>query len=188
MEAEKKESFFKETLRFALLTLIIVLPIRFFVAEPFIVSGVSMDPTYKNGDYLIVDRLTYHFEKPKRGEVIIFRPPLNERRYYIKRIIGLPGDTISIHEGKVTIVNETHKDGFLVPDAYIVHTMPQEFKAGPLKSGEYFVLGDNRRQSSDSRIWGVVPEKNITGRSLLRLFPFGTLGAFPGSHTAESVN
>ncbi len=183
-EVEKQESFFRETLRFAFITLLIVLPIRFFIAEPFIVNGVSMDPTFKNADYLIVDRISYHFEDPKRGEVIIFRPPKNESKYYIKRVIGLPGDTVELVGTTVTIKNKDHPQGFSLPQDYIVHTKNDAF-AITLKDDEFFVLGDNRPQSSDSRSWGPVPRKNITGRAILRLFPPTTIGVFPGRELSQ---
>jgi signal peptidase I len=184
VEVQKQESFFRETLRFAFITLLIVLPIRFFVAEPFIVSGISMDPTFKDADYLIVDRLSYHFEAPKRGEVIIFRPPKNESKYYIKRIIGLPGETVELIGTTVTIKNSEYPDGFTLDQGYIAHTKNDAF-AITLKEGEYFVMGDNRPQSSDSRSWGPVPRSNITGRAILRLFPPSSVDIFPGRELAH---
>ena len=102
MEQENKnlnshqENFFKEIIKFALLAVIIVLPIRFFIAQPFIVSGASMDPTFADKQYLIVDQISYRFDGPKRGDVIIFRYPLNTKKFFIKRIVGLPSKTIKI--------------------------------------------------------------------------------------------
>lgn len=181
METPKKESFFQETTRFALITLAIVLPVRLFVAEPFIVSGTSMQPTFENKEYLIVDRLSYRFEEPKRGEVVIFRYPRDPSKYFIKRIIGLPGETVSISGNKITIKNDDYKDGFELDQSYITRQSPGNLSIN-VGENEYFVMGDNRPSSSDSRIWGTLPEENIVGRAFLRLYPITKISVFPGEH------
>src|SRR5579872_6561296 len=94
---EKKENFWKELAKLILIAVVIVIPFRLFVAQPFVVDGASMDPTFKNGQYLIVDELSYHFESPARGSVLIFKYPLDTSKYFIKRVIGLPGETIKIN-------------------------------------------------------------------------------------------
>jgi signal peptidase I len=182
METHQHESFFKETARFALITLAIVIPIRLFIAEPFVVSGASMEPTFQNGEYLIVDRLSYNFEEPKRGEVIIFRYPKDPKKYFIKRIIGLPGETVSISGNTINIRNATNPQGFDLDQSYISRQIPSTFSM-TLKDDEYFVMGDNRPQSSDSRVWGALPEDYIVGRALLRLFPFTRINTLPGDHS-----
>jgi signal peptidase I len=174
--------FFKETARFALITLAIVIPIRLFIAEPFVVSGASMEPTFQNGEYLIVDRLSYNFEEPKRGEVIIFRYPKDPKKYFIKRIIGLPGETVSISGNTINIRNAANPQGFDLDQSYISRQIPSTFSM-TLKDDEYFVMGDNRPQSSDSRVWGALPEDYIVGRALLRLFPFTRINTLPGDHS-----
>lgn len=181
---QKEDSFFKETIRFALITLAIVVPIRFFIAEPFIVSGESMVPTFANGNYLIVDRLTWKFEEPKRGEVVIFRYPRDTSKYFIKRIVGLPGDTVTVSGSSITITNAEHPDGFSLDQSYIERKEQQNFSTS-VPPDSYFVLGDNRPQSSDSRTWGFVPRENMIGRALVRLFPFTQISLFPGSHVSE---
>jgi len=138
-------------IRFVFIVAIIVIPIRFWVAQPFMVSGASMEPTYHNGDYLIVDEISYLASEPKKDDVIIFRYPKDPKVFFIKRIIGLPNEEISIN-GK-------------------------DIKLG---DDEYFVMGDNRDFSSDSRVWGPVPKKMIVGRSLVRLWPLNKIGLFPG--------
>lgn len=156
--------------------------IRFFVAAPFIVSGASMLPTFQDLNYLIVDRLTYDFEEPQRGDVVVFRLPQNESRDLIKRVIGLPGDTVIISGNSVTIVNEAHPEGFTLSEPYLA----PENLGGPsnvrvtLGKDEYFVLGDNRRVSADSRIWGTLPKSDIVGRVFVRLFPLSEIGVLPG--------
>lgn len=181
VKKEKPESFFKETLRFAIITLIVVLPIRIFVAEPFIVSGASMQPTFDNGNYLIVDRLSYRFKEPGRGDVIIFRYPKDTTKYFIKRIIGLPGETIELSGTVVTIKNKNAPQGFELDQSYIVRQKPEKFSA-TLPENQYFVMGDNRPQSSDSRVWGTLPRENIIGRAWLQLFPLSNIDFLPGNH------
>jgi len=180
MQEQKPESFFKETLRFAILTLIIVLPIRIFIAEPFVVSGASMEPTFKNGDYLIVDRLSYQFGEPSRGEVVIFRYPKDPSKYFIKRIIGLPKETLVFSSDKLIIKNAENPNGFTLNQDYAVKNRPTDGSV-TLRENEYFVMGDNRPQSSDSRVWGPLPEDHIVGRALIRLFPPSKISIWPGS-------
>lgn len=178
---EKKENFFKEIVKFTLIALAIVIPIRTYIAQPFIVSGASMDPTFTTGEYLIVDQLSYNFEDPKRGDVIIFKYPVDPKTFFIKRIIGLPGETVSVRRGVPTIYNEENPDGLTLDEDYISdeHQKIETFEV-VLKDGEYFVMGDNRAESSDSRIWGPLDEKYIIGRPLIRLFPVTNISVFPG--------
>lgn len=177
MEPTKKNSSWGELIRFAILVAAIVIPIRMFIAQPFIVSGASMDPTFQDGDYLIVDELSYYLRRPERGEVIIFRPPQNKKTYYIKRIIGLPGDTVTIKDSQVFI---THGDDtFKVDEDYIQSTTGPDL-IRPLGEKEYFVMGDNRQFSSDSRAWGILPESSIRGRALVRALPITNFAILPG--------
>lgn len=177
----KQEHPLLEMFRFAVIALLIVLPIRFFIAQPFIVSGASMEDTFHNNEYLIVDQLTYQFEDPERGDVVIFRYPRDPSKFFIKRIIGIPGDTVSIEGDTVSIANDEHPDGFVLDEPYAAHDQNAPLTV-TLGSGEYFVMGDNRAASSDSRIWGVLEEEKIVGRALLRLFPISEIGIFPGAH------
>lgn len=178
---EKKDGVLSEIVRFSLVALLIVLPIRLFVAQPFIVSGASMETTFSTGEYLIVDQLTYHFEEPERGDVIIFRYPKDPSKFFIKRIIAIPGDTIEIRGREVTIRNAEHPEGMVLAEDSYVHDMkPGATLTETLGEGEYFVMGDNRDASSDSRAWGVLKRDNIVGRAFLRLFPITEIGIFPG--------
>lgn len=179
---ENKESMMSEIIRFSLVALLIVLPIRLFIAQPFIVSGASMESTFSTGQYLIVDQLTYHFETPERGDVIVFRYPKDPSKFFIKRIIGVPGDTVSISGSDVTILNTEHPEGILLQEPYILSMKPGATITETLGEGEYFVMGDNRDASSDSRAWGVLQRENIVGRAFLRLFPVDTVEVFPGAH------
>ncbi len=184
MSEEKQDHFFTELLKFALVAAAIVIPVRLYVAQPFIVSGASMDPTFATGQYLIVDELSYHFEAPKRGEVIIFHYPKDPKQFFIKRIIGLPGETVKIENGEVEIVDANGKTTTLT-ETYIKNQGNGSNMIKTLGPGEYFVMGDNRPESSDSRSWGVLPEKNIVGRAFLRLLPVQTIGVLPGSTKAQ---
>lgn len=180
MPQEKRDNFFTELLKFALVALIIVVPVRLFVAQPFIVSGASMDPTFATGQYLIVDELSYHFEAPSRGDVIIFRYPKDPSQFFIKRIIGLPGETVQIKDGEVYVTTVSGTTIHLT-EPYVTNKGNGPDQTTVLDQNSYFVMGDNRPESSDSRYWGPVPKANIIGRAFLRLLPLQTIGILPGS-------
>ncbi len=157
--------------------------IRFFIAAPYVVSGASMVPTFYDYHYLIIDRVTYGFEEPQRGDVIVLDLPQDTSRALIKRVIGLPGETISLEGNDVIISNAAHPKGFKLAENYVD---PNNF-GGPtdttitLGPDQFYVLGDNRRVSADSRSWGVLPREDIVGRAVLRLFPFDKIGILPGT-------
>ncbi|MEK7646609.1 MAG: signal peptidase I [Patescibacteria group bacterium] len=173
----------REWIKVIIVALIISLPIRFFIAEPFVVEGASMDPTFESGQFLIVDRISYNTGTPSRGDVTIFKYPNNPRVYYIKRVIGLPGETVRISDGIVSIVNTEYPEGFILDESYIGAThRSHETATVTLGPTEYFVMGDNRSQSSDSRSWGPLDEKFIIGRPVVRLLPLTAVSLFPGEH------
>ncbi|MDR3571573.1 MAG: signal peptidase I [Candidatus Pacebacteria bacterium] len=169
---------------YTIIALGLALVIRFFVAAPYVVDGTSMLPTFQNWNYLIVDRVTYDFSAPQRGDVVVLALPEDTSRDLIKRVIGLPGDTVVISGTKptITVYNEQNKNGFVIDEPYID---PANY-GGPtnitvtLGANQYYVLGDNRDVSADSRTWGVLPRQDIVGRVLLRLYPFNEIGIFPG--------
>lgn len=176
----KKETVW-ELVRFALIAIIIVIPIRVFIAQPFIVSGSSMFPTFKNGDYLVVDELSYRLKDPERFDVIIFRYPYDQTKFFIKRIIGLPNEKVEIKGNVVTIINAEHPDGFVLEQPYVENESGNDGYY-QLKDKEYFVMGDNRSASSDSRYWGALTRDLITGKAFLRLLPIKTIDLQPGHY------
>lgn len=149
---------------------------RVFILEPHTVSGSSMDNTFKNGDYVIVDKISYRFKNPEKGDVVVFNPPAeaeNTNRF-IKRIISKPGEKIEIKDDNTFINNE------LIPENFIYYKSPKTSPLINLQEDEYFVMGDNRFASFDSRYWGPVTKEAIEGRVLLRLYPFDKIQVFPG--------
>lgn len=182
---KKKESFW-DLIKFAIIAFAIVLPIRMFIAQPFVVSGESMYPTFHDGEYLIVDEISYLTGEPKRGDVVIFRYPDEPSRFFIKRIIGLPNETIVIDHGKVMILNDDENQKTIILDEPYIN---EEFNTiGKYKTGddEYFVMGDNRNRSSDSRYWGVLPKKLMIGRAFLRLLPLKEISYMPGAYESTT--
>lgn len=182
MPQERGTNFLTELLKFALIAIIIVVPVRLYVAKPFLVSGASMDPTFSTGQYLIIDELSYHFAEPERGDVIIFRYPKDPSQYFIKRVIGLPGETVSIQNNELYITDASGARMHL-DEPYVTNQGNGADISVTLPAGEYFVMGDNRPESSDSRSWGLLPRQNIVGRVFLRLLPPQTAAFFPGKET-----
>lgn len=181
---EQRGTFFTELLKLAVLVAVIVIPVRLWVAQPFLVSGASMEPTFDTGEYLIVDELSYHLRAPARGDVIIFRYPKDPSKFYIKRIIGLPGETVEVANTSVSV---TRADGTSLPlnEPYLKLTGNGSAQRVPLGAGEYFVMGDNRPDSSDSRYWGALPAHDIIGRAFMRLLPVQHIALLPGAYSAE---
>lgn len=164
-----------EFLKIVIIAAVIVLPIRYFLFQPFIVSGDSMVPNFHSGDYLIIDEFSYRFKDPQRGDVVVLKYPLDNKQRFIKRIIGLPGETVNIENGRVTILkNDTSlvlDEKKYLPDVLFtdgnIHLVLDENK--------YFVMGDNRQFSYDSRRWGVLPKEDIIGRAAFRLLPISAI-------------
>lgn len=179
MNLAKKYPFIWEVVKLVLTVVLVVLPIRFYIAQPFIVSGSSMVPTFKNGDYLIIDEISYRFQSPQRGEVVVFRYPKDPSKFFIKRIVGLPGEEVEIKGGKIYISRDGKQ---VVGPLYEPYINSQAFVEGQwqLDESEYFVVGDNRRFSSDSRMWGPLSKELLVGRALVRLWPLNALAAMPG--------
>lgn len=172
--------FFWELIKAFLVALVIIVPIRYFLVQPFFVRGASMEPTFHDGEYLLIDQLSYRFREPKRGEVIVFRFPRDPSQFFIKRIIGLPGETVRIVDGQVVILNSQFQSGVLIDES---DYLPDDLRTGgqvelSLGENQYFVLGDNRTASSDSRSWGSLTQDAIVGRAWIRAFPLDRISVF----------
>ncbi len=172
----------KEALRLVLdfaqiigLAMGIVFIVHYFLIQPFLVKGASMEPNYHENEYLIVDALSYRFRDPLRGETVVFHPPGNESQYYIKRVIGLPGETVEIRDGAVTIYNETYPNGKTLEETYLTEPTTDTMRT-VLGKDEYFLMGDNRDASLDSRRIGAVPFDHFAGRVWIRGYPFSAAG------------
>lgn len=162
-------------------SLLLVFVVRTFIAQPFVVNGSSMEPTFHTNEYLLVDQLSYSLGTPKRGEVIIFKYPLIPSRYFIKRVIALPGESIRI-KGTQVEVKEVGSDTFIMLEEPYIEFERESFVETTLADDEYFVMGDNRLASLDSRSWGPLNESFIVGKAFVRLFPFSKIDFLPGSY------
>ena len=163
-----------ETIKVIVISFAIILPIRYFLIQPFYVEGASMEPSFHTREYLIIDEISYRFNAPARGDVIVMRYPRDTRQYFIKRIIGLPGEHIKILNGIVFIENEPLDEGYLSEDLKSYGSL-EELTLG---EDEYFVLGDNRANSLDSRVFGPIQDRFIVGRAWLRGWPFDRISLF----------
>lgn len=178
-----------EVVEIAAIAIAAVFVIRIFLVQPFLVSGTSMSPTFQNGDYVLVDELTYHFQAPQRGQVIVFHDPQDYSTYFIKRVIGLPGERIVIKNGNVTIYNKQHPNGFMLDETYLPKGMKTSGNYDvKLSSSTYFVMGDNRPLSYDSRSWGPLPAANIVGVVRVRLWPLNHFRIFTTPNYAVSAS
>lgn len=166
---------------YCVIAIILITPVRLFVAQPFMVAGDSMEPDFMPNDYLIVDELSYRLHEPERGDVIIFGYPLDPDQIFIKRIVGLPGETVRLHEGKVSVMRADGQT-LLLDEPYLYsQDSKSEDSTTFLHRDEYFVLGDNRAASADSRVWGPVTKHFIIGRAWMRLFPLTRASFLPGA-------
>jgi signal peptidase I len=184
-------SFVFELIKIVVISLVIIIPVRYFLIQPFYVKGASMEPNFYDHEYLIIDEISYRFEDPQRGDIVVFRYPRNPQEYFIKRLIALPGETVQIKNGAVVIYNDENPEGVVLDEPYLVpgdktyglteerielkkDTNPDDNK----ETDEYFVLGDNRNSSKDSRSFGPVNESFITGKVMLRGWPFDRITKF----------
>jgi signal peptidase I len=167
--------------------IILVKLVQGFLIQPFIVDGASMLPTYHNQEFLLVDKLSYYLHKPSRGDIMIFKLYENnnnpyEGKHLIKRVIGLPGERVVVHNAVTTIYNKENPAGFILPEPFVTYKDPIKDVDITLDDHHYFVMGDNRAQSYDSRDWGPLDEVNIKGQVLFRLYPIKSAGYEPGKY------
>jgi signal peptidase I len=170
--------FVLEVLQIIVVAAAIVIPIRYFLIYPFVVKGESMEPNFHNNEYLIIDELSYRFREPERGEIVVFRYPRDPSEFFIKRIIGLPGETVEVRDGKVFVSNDEFPNGKELEESYLVEPSTNRTKR-TMGEKEYFVMGDNRDESLDSRSFGPIGKDAIVGRVWIRGLPFSRFSLFP---------
>lgn len=170
--------FLIEVIEILVVSALIIWPVRTYVITPFVVRGASMEPNFYDREYLVIDDLSYQFRQPERGEIIVFKYPRDPSQYFIKRTIGLPGETVEVSDGQVTVYNAEHPLGFVLDETYIGTEKTLGKKRTELGEDEYFVLGDNRGYSLDSRSFGPVTGEMIVGRVWVRGFPFNRISTF----------
>ncbi len=178
---KKIGAFFLDLIETVVIALAIFVIVYLFLVQPHQVKGKSMYPNFDDEDYLLTDKVSYKIGQPKRGDVVVFKAPENEKYDYIKRIIGVPGDTVSVAGGFIYINDKRLLEDYL-PQEFVTRggSFLREGQLVVVKDGEYFCVGDNRSHSSDSREWGMVPKENIIGRAWLRYWPPGKIGLIKG--------
>ena len=166
--------FLLELVKVAVLAGITIALVRYFLFKPFYVKGASMEPNFFDKEYLIIDELSYRLRAPQRGEVIVFKYPNNPKEYFLKRIIGLPGERVKVSEGQVTVYNKEHPEGVVLDEPYLPQDLLTVGNGLPVQLDEnnYFVMGDNRQNSYDSRRFGPIDKSLIVGRAWFRGWAF----------------
>ena len=171
-----------EIIKVVIISLAIIIPVRYFLIQPFYVKGASMEPNFHDHEYLIINEILYRFDQPQRGDIIVFRYPKDPSQYFIKRVIGLPGEKIKLKDNKVYIYNdelknyvELNEETYLAADVQTINRGKSEFELG---LDEFFVMGDNREASLDSRGFGTVPRRLIIGKAWVRGWPFDKIAVF----------
>ncbi len=172
--------FLIEVIQIIIISGAIIIPIRYFLIQPFYVKGASMEPNFFDNEYLIIDELSYRMREPLRGEIIVFRYPKEPSQFFIKRVVGLPGETVEVTDGHVVVYNDENPNGKALEEtSYLSESeLTQGKKKVTLGVDEYFVLGDNRNESLDSRSFGPIHASDITGRVWVRGLPLSRVGTF----------
>ena len=172
-----------ELVRIVIISLAIIIPVRYFLIQPFYVKGASMEPNFYDNEYLVIDEISYRFKEPTRGEAVVFKYPKDPKQYFIKRIVGLPGEKVEIKNGAVYI------DGIKLDESEYLDLTVKTTKSGIwlLRSDEYLVLGDNRYYSLDSRDFGPIDATLIVGRAWVRGWPLHKITLFEAPDYNGSV-
>ncbi|MFH2019770.1 MAG: signal peptidase I [bacterium] len=176
-------AFFLDFLETIVVSLAIFAVVYIFLFQPHQVEGHSMEPNFQDAEYILTDKISYRMGEPKRGDVVVFHSPQDERVDYIKRIVGVSGDKIMIQEGYVYLNGVKLEEGFINdPGRVVAGKYMRENTQVEVPIGQFVVMGDNRLHSSDSREWGFVLKRQIVGRAFFRYWPISELGLL---HTAE---
>ena len=166
-----------EVFKVVVISLAIIIPVRYFLIKPFYVKGASMEPNFYDHEYLIIDEISYRFADPDRGDSVVFRYPFDRSQYFIKRIIGLPGEKIKVSGGEVLVFNSATAEYEVLVEDYLLPAMKTLGEVEvELGVDEYYLLGDNRLASLDSRAFGSIKRQDIVGRTWLRGWPFYRIG------------
>jgi len=175
-KTESIKDFVFEMIKVLIVSLIIIVPIRAYVVQPFYVDGASMEPNFHDGEYLIVDEISLRFKQPERGDIVIFHPPTNPKVYYIKRVIGLPNEVVDIKNGEIRVFEQDSPEPLIIDESQYLGNdyllRPSEKYHLKLGATEYYLLGDNRPNSLDSRRLGAIDFSHMKGKVVLRAFPF----------------
>ncbi|HMB25929.1 MAG TPA: signal peptidase I [Patescibacteria group bacterium] len=184
---QKVIEFIWDLIKVVCISLAIIIPVRYFLIQPFYVKGASMEPSFYDHEYLIIDEISYRFDDPERGDIIVFKFPKDPSQFYIKRVIGLPGETVEIKDNHVYITKGEKR--FILDESYLAeNTRTTRSKKWTLGKGEYYVLGDNREHSSDSRSFGPVYRDLIVGKVWFRGWPLWRFTFFSGEDYYKSHN
>ena len=170
-EDQKHGMYFGEIIESVAIAVILAVVIRFFLFQPFYIPSGSMEPTLKPDDRIIVNKFTYRFSQPKRGDVMVFKYPRDPKRDFIKRVVGLPGENLEIKDSVVYINKKAVPQPFLDPGLRFGSFGPVD-----IPDGNYFMMGDNRNNSEDSRVWGTLPRENIVGKAMFIYWPLSRIG------------
>ena len=176
--AKSTGQFVLELLKIVIISLVIIIPIRIFLIQPFYVKGASMEPTFYDNEYLIIDEITYRFSEPQRGDIVVVKYPQDTSQFFIKRIVGLPGETMEIKNGAIYI-NGNFSEPIKIEEEYLDEgVITSGEKQVTLDNNEYYILGDNRQSSLDSRSFGPIKRDYIIGKAWLRVWPFNKFHHF----------
>ena len=170
--------FILEVLQIIIISSAIIIPIRYYLIQPFYVKGASMEPSFYDQEYLIIDELSFRFREPHRGETVVFRYPKDPDEYFIKRVVAIPGETVEVNNGTVKIYNDENPNGLLLDESYLEGERTFGKKRVTLSANEYYVLGDNRDESLDSRSFGPIKEEHLIGRVWVRGLPLNRIQTF----------
>lgn len=188
--SESVGSFLVEVGKVVIISLAIIIPIRYFLIQPFYVKGASMEPTFFDSEYLVIDEISYRFHEPHRGDVVVIRNPRRESDFLIKRVIGLPGDRVEIINGQINIYNTDHQNGMSLDESNYLPSTARTVGTYDVQLGpdEFYVMGDNRESSLDSRVFGTVVKREIIGRAWVRAWPVNRFTVFSSpSYTPKST-
>jgi signal peptidase I len=174
-QEQQPENFWQEMFKTFALAGLLAFGIRTFIAEARYIPSGSMEPTLQINDHLMIEKVSYHLQKPERGDIVVFNPTdtLKQENYhqaFIKRIIGLPGDTVEVKGGHVYI------NGEVITEDYIKEIPKYNYGPQIVPDDQYLVLGDNRNNSYDSHLWGFVPRENLIGKAFVRFWPLNRVG------------